>query len=219
MLKSCFWGAILLVLLLGACTTPFRSDVTRFHSAVPPAGKTFIIVAKNPSRADSLELKSYGAVASKFLVAQGYVPAAAGTPDLIVGIDFGVSGPVEKRNPSPAYPLWGSMYYYGGRYWYPHPWYDPYDQIYYNHPYYHWRYASYLHDPYERSYIVYERVFEMAIQENGGDVVFEGRATSIGRSKDLPAIMPYLIEALFTNFPGEDGSTVRVKIDPKDGAD
>jgi len=218
--KTRFWAIIALILFLGACTTPFRSDVTRFHKLTLPEGESFVIVAKNPMRQDSLELKSYGKIVSSYLRREGYIPAAGGEADLIVGIDFGISGPIERRrNTSYPFHFYGSFYFYGGRHWYPHPWYDPYFGPYLYHPAYNWRYSSYLYDPYDRTYLVYERVFEMVIKEKGGEVIFEGRAVSIGRGKELPKIMPYLIEALFVDFPGVDGSTEKVKIEPRDGGD
>jgi len=213
-------AVIVMVFLLGACTTYFRSDVTRFHQLTQPEGESFIIVAKNPERQGSLELKNYSKVVSGYLQQEGYTPASGDQADLIVGIDFGISGPIE-RNRGTDYPFrfYGSFFYYGGRHWYPHPWYDPYFGPYLYHPAYNWRYSTYLYDPYDRTYLVYERVFEMVIKEKDGDVVFEGRAVSIGRGKDLPSVIPYLIEALFVDFPGEDGSTIKVKTEPKDGGD
>ena len=55
----------------------------------------------------------------------------------------------------------------------------------------------------------------MAIQKNDGPFVFEGRVVSIGGSKDLPKVMPLMIDAIFSDFPGENGSTVRVIIKPE----
>jgi len=44
-------------------------------------------------------------------------------------------------------------------------------------------------------------------------VVFEGRVESVGRDKRLPEVMPYLVEALFTDFPGESGVTREIKVE------
>ena len=57
----------------------------------------------------------------------------------------------------------------------------------------------------------------MVIGENTGKVLFEGQASSVGRDRELPKVMPVLIEAMFTNFPGQNGATERVKIKPGKG--
>ncbi|PZN93752.1 MAG: DUF4136 domain-containing protein [Alphaproteobacteria bacterium] len=44
--------------------------------------------------------------------------------------------------------------------------------------------------------------------------VFEGRAETISTSNNLTKLVPNLVTAIFTNFPGNSGETVRVKFDP-----
>lgn len=224
-MKTAFFiPTLVFALLLAACAAPIRSDVTRFNEITRPRGESFIIIAKNPGREGSLELQTYAAEVSRHLVAEGYRPAGEGEPDLIVTVDFGISGPLEEGYESRPAPYFGFTYFghrypYGNPYGYPY--YDPYG------PYYgpdygyaglnsfqRWRY-SYLYDTSDYKRIVYERAFEMAIKKNKGGFVFEGRAVSVGRSRDLPKVMPYLIEALFTDFPGQNGSTVRVTIKPE----
>lgn len=217
-----FFTIFALVLMLGACASPIRSDVTRFNALSVPQGESFIVIAKNPARDGSLELMSYAAEVSRNLQAEGYVPARDNEPDLIVMIDFGVSEPLESTQTRRAPPYFGSTYFghryrYGYNPYYYNPYYSPYYGAYGGYgfgTFYHNRY-SYLYDTGDIYRVVYERVFELAIQENDGPVVFEGRAVSIGRSKDLPKVMPLMIGALFSDFPGENGSTVRVTIKPE----
>ena len=45
-----------------------------------------------------------------------------------------------------------------------------------------------------------------------GERVFEGRAESVSRSNRLQTIVPNLVEALFTDFPGNSGETLRITI-------
>ena len=47
---------------------------------------------------------------------------------------------------------------------------------------------------------------------NGGERVFEGTARATSRSDDLPWLVPNLIQAMFTGFPGNSGQTVKVSI-------
>jgi hypothetical protein len=55
----------------------------------------------------------------------------------------------------------------------------------------------------------------MNIVEADGEMdrVFEGRVESNGTESSLPEVMPYLITAMFNNFPGESGTTKVVTIE------
>ena len=201
------------VLLLAACTTPIKTEVTRFHALPAPQGESFVIVAKQKDLEGSLELQTYAQVVSNYLRSEGFVPAGTAQPDLVVKIDFSISGPVEQtRRSAYNYPFYGSFYYYGGhhhhRFWRAH--YLP-----YRYPRYGYGFGYY---PYEYTYIVYERTFEMAIQRRDGAKLFEGRVTSLGRNKVLPEVIPYLVQAMFTEFPGQSGTTLAVRIKPEKGA-
>lgn len=219
-----FISLAILVFFLGACAAQISSKVTRFNDLTAPQGETFIVIAKNPERDGSLELMSYAARVSERLQNEGYVPAGDGKPDLIVTVDFGVSEPFEANRTRRAPPYFGATYF-GRRYGYNPYYYSPYAYPYYGYygyyggayglgAFYYNRYA-YLYDTGGYTRIVYERVFEVAIQKNDGPIVFEGRAVSIGSSKDLPKVMPLMIDAIFSEFPGQNGSTVKVTIKPE----
>jgi hypothetical protein len=47
--------------------------------------------------------------------------------------------------------------------------------------------------------------------------VFESRALYEGDNGDLPALMPYLVRAVFDGFPGQNGKTRAVRFDSKTG--
>jgi hypothetical protein len=47
-----------------------------------------------------------------------------------------------------------------------------------------------------------------------GQSVFEGTAKARSRSDDLQALVPNLVEAMFTNFPGRSGETVKITVPP-----
>ena len=42
--------------------------------------------------------------------------------------------------------------------------------------------------------------------------VFEGRAETVSHTNDLTRLVPPLIDALFTGFPGNSGETIRVRL-------
>jgi hypothetical protein len=47
-----------------------------------------------------------------------------------------------------------------------------------------------------------------------GQSLFEGLAQARSRSDDLPVLVPNLVEAMFTGFPGNSGETVRITVAP-----
>lgn len=66
-----------------------------------------------------------------------------------------------------------------------------------------------------RSYTVYTSHLGMNIKRAAdGQSVFEGSAKARSRTDELQTLVPNLIEAMFTNFPGKSGETVRITVPP-----
>lgn len=201
------------LLMLSACATPFQSKVSRFQQMPAPAGQSFVIQAADSSRSGSLEFAQYAGLVRQQLMAQGYAPAPSpSAASLVVELDYGVSGGREKIDTRPGtgmYGPWGpwgwSPYY--GRYW-GRGWYDPFWGP--------WGWDQ----PEVYSYTVYSSFLSMKIMRTGGgDRVFEGRAEAQTRSDDLTTLVPNLVKAMFTNFPGRSGETVKVKIPQSEKAE
>lgn len=208
---------------LGACSSTFKSNVSRFHELPKPNGETVSIVPANPEWSVSLEFASYANIVGNYLSQQGYRPAGDGEPDLIVELGYGVDdGKVMIRSYPSAFSYgfgyggygfgyggYGYGFGYGG----------------YGHGF--GGYGGYLFDPYWggyggfggyndiRSYVNYTRRLSMVIRPNNKEAknLFEGTVESRGRSNDLPKLMPLMVQAMFTNFPGENGVTDKVVID------
>lgn len=207
-------GLFAFLFLVAACTTPIKTEVTRFHALGVPEGETFIVVSKTEAMEGSLELMSYAGLVSEHLRAEGFAPAGTAQPDFIVKIGFGLSPPIEQRRRRAYYsPYYGGFYGFGGYPYYP-----------YGYGYHHARFRhgfgygygyGFGYSSYDYSYIVYERRFEMTIERSNGQILYEGRATSIGRNKLLPEVMPFLVQAMFTEFPGQSGTTTSVSIKPE----
>ena len=67
-----------------------------------------------------------------------------------------------------------------------------------------------------RSYTIFTGEIDMKIERAGtGERLFEGRAQSMSRSDDLTYLVPNLVEAIFTGFPGNSGETVRISVAPE----
>lgn len=207
-------AAAVLLLALAACASPFKADVSRFQSQLPaPAGQTFAIVADDPKLAGGLEFAQYASVLRDRMAKVGYVPVEdPATANLIVRFDYGVDGGRERIRSSPmASSYWGPWGGYGGFYgrsrfggW--GGWGGP------------WRYGFY--DPFfdngVESYTIYTSGISLKIDRSAdGQRLFEGKAEAASTSNRLAYVVPNLIEAMFTNFPGNSGETVRITVAPE----
>jgi hypothetical protein len=67
------------------------------------------------------------------------------------------------------------------------------------------------------SYTIYTSGVAMKIDNAGtGERLFEGEAEAVSTSNRLQYLVPNLIEAMFTDFPGNSGETMRISIAPED---
>lgn len=192
------FAALALAVMVAGCASSFNSDVARFHQLPKPAGESFAVQPMDPANQGSLEFAQYAADVSARLAAVGYRPAAPGAQaDLIVKLGYMVD---DGRTAIRSYP----SSFYGGYGWGWAPYYPGY-----------WGYPGYA-EPDIRSYVVYSRKLAMDIDRVGPDGklqrLFEGRVQSEGGDNRLPEVMPYLIAAMFKDFPGHSGVTQTVKI-------
>ena len=186
------------LLLLAGCASTFEAQVTRFHKLERPSGQTIKIVPQDDRKLGSLEFQTYASMIAPELEKLGYkVVGPTASSDLDARIDYAVAdGNTVVRSFPTLEPTWNYGYYY--------PW-GP------------W-YGFHSHDRDVRSYIVYPRRLDLQIVRadlkptDPNWMVYEGHAVSRGLSDRLADVMPLLIQALFTNFPGESGATNEVDI-------
>jgi hypothetical protein len=202
-------AAPLALVVLGGCAQSFDARVNRFSMLPPPTqGQTFAIQPEDPQLEGSLEFRSYAQLVAQQLERFGYRQATdARSANLIVSLDYFVDNGREKVTTTPGFSgfggwgwgyggwgrwgRWGRLGGYGG--FYDPFWADNYADV--------------------RSYTVYDSQLRMAINRTaGGERVWEGTARATSRSDDLPWLVPNLIEALFTGFPGRSGETIKVSI-------
>lgn len=192
--------AVLVALVaLSGCAVIARTDVTAFHT-LPPTGsaETFTIEAPPGKDAASLEFQDYAGQVTARLSAYGWraAPPDVTTPTYRVVIDYGVSPPEYQERLEPFYP--GPYPYYGGyrRFGY-------------------WPYAGPVgYAPVVDRY--FARTLEMKVYwtvrgNERGPLVYEGRAVNRGRSDAITPVVPILVSALFSNFPGASGRTVTIE--------
>lgn len=67
------------------------------------------------------------------------------------------------------------------------------------------------------SYTVFTSGVDLKIDNAAtGERLFEGSAQAVSQSNRLQYLVPNLVEAMFTDFPGNSGETVRISIAPED---
>ena len=225
MKNSAAWGRtvklasvpILLAGLAACATTPFRADVSRFQTQLPaPTGESFFVVADDPTLAGGLEFALYADEVEAQMQRLGYVQApSADAASLLVRFDYGVDNGRERVRTVGA--ARGGFYdpFYS-------PWYGyrPYRSRFYRSRYSNaWGFGFYdpwFSGPEVRSTTVYTSGIDMKIDRAAnGERLFEGKAQAVSTSNRLQYLVPNLVEAMFTDFPGNSGETVRISIAPE----
>jgi hypothetical protein len=180
-----------------------------------PAGQSFVIQAADPEDRGGLEFSRYADLVRRHLIEQGYSEApSAQAATLVVSLAYGVDDGKQQVVTRPAMG-WGGFGGFGYRpYWsrfggygrlrspFYYGWDDPF-----------W-YRGYGEDI--DVYTVYTSYLDMDIKRAGdGGSVFEGTARARSRTDELGVLVPNLVEAMFTGFPGNNGETVKITVAPE----
>lgn len=197
--------ALIVVLALSACApTLVRTDVTRFHrlDSSPAMDNSFTILPRDRQRG-SLEFQRYAEMVAAELRRRGWRPVPASQPaDAVVFLEWGAGEPrtVTWQSPSSVYSGFGwgpRSHWYGAGVGVPLG--DPF-------PYWETRSATYF-----PKWVTVDIVDARAWPQERR-VMFEGRAVTESGRREIAPVMPYLVEALFTGFPGASGATVEVNV-------
>lgn len=211
----------LLLAGLAACATPFKADVSRYSAQLPaPTGETFAVVADDPALAGGLEFAQYADFVETQMERLGYAQASPEDATLLVRFDYGVDKGRERIRTTgfhdPFYSPW---------YGYHRPFYRSrfgYHRGFHRSRFYGSRWGYGFYDPWfggpeVRSYTVYTSGIDMKIDRAAdGERLFEGKAEALSTSNRLQYLVPNLVDAMFTDFPGNSGETVRISIKPED---
>jgi hypothetical protein len=211
---------------LSGCTTGLPAKVTRYSAMPVPQGQTFYVVPA--SGLPSLEFNRYATQIAQQLEAKGYRPAGApSVADMLVKVSYEVDQGTHEYTVDPyarsAYyspfyrgyydPFFGGYFgrpyysrygYYGARSPFYYGWNDP---FWYSSP-----YGSAFRDPI-RDYVVYKSELNVDIVRRADNApLFNGRAMARSQTDELGVLVPNLVEAMFTNFPGRNGETVKITV-------
>jgi hypothetical protein len=199
-----------LLLVLAACTTPFRAQVSRFQVMPAPADQSFVIEPAGNIPPGSLEFRTYAAHVEAELRRAGFMPAPdRSAATLVVRFDYGLGPARERVDTRPGWgaagwgPGWGPGWgrwggWYGGWGGWGGGWGG-------------WGWGGWGNEVY--SYTVFPSFASVSIVRTADGIgLFEGRAEATSRKGDLPYLVPRLVTALFTGFPGNSGETIVVKV-------
>jgi len=206
------------LLALGGCATGLPTQVSRFQAMPAPAGQSFAIQAVREEDRGGLEFSRYAELVRRHMIAQGYSEAASPqSASLIVSLDYGVDDGRQQVVTRPA--LGGySRFGYGGGFGYRPYWsrFGGYGRL--RSPFYYgWNdpfWAGGFGDEID-VYTVFTSFLEMDIRRPDGQAVFEGTARARSRTDELGMLVPNLVEAMFTGFPGNSGETVKITVAPE----
>jgi hypothetical protein len=208
---------------LAGCATGLPTQVTRYQALPAPSGQTFYVVPE--SGTPTLEFGQFASLVARQLEAQGYRPA--GTPqaaNMVVRLSYGVD---QGQRVYTQDPFARSRYYdpfFRGAY-------SPFFGGYYGRPYYsRFGYYGGLRSPFYYgwddpfwyssgfggrvdSYVVYKSGLDMTITRKADNQpLFEGHVKARSQTDQLGVLVPNLIQAMFTGFPGRNGETVKITV-------
>ena len=202
------------LLALSACATGLPTQVSRYQAMPAPAGQSFVIQSADPDDRGGLEFSRYADLVRRHMIEQGYSEAPSQqAATLVVTLDYGVDDGRQQVVTRPAMgygrfgyggfgyrPYYSRFGYYGRRNPFYFGWDDPfwgggYDDL--------------------DVYTVYNSFLDLDIRRAGdGQKVFEGTAKARSRTDDLRTLVPNLVEAMFTGFPGNSGEQVKITVPP-----
>ena len=202
---------------LSACATGLRTEVSRYQAMPAPQGQSFFVVPANPADTGGLEFARYAGHVAQAMQAQGYAQApirqaathgrqrrlrrrrrpAAGRARPVRAAMATIPSGAATALTAAFGGFYGRPYYSRFGYWGPrspfyYGWNDPfwyrldggYDQI--------------------RVYTVYKSFLDLDIRRKADNAsLFEGHAQARSADDNLGVLVPNLIEAMFTGFPGQ----------------
>jgi hypothetical protein len=223
MIRFLKYAAPIALLTVAGCAEPFQARVSRYQQLPAAQGQSFVVVSDNPRQNSSLEFQTYANMVANHLQQVGYVRAGTSSgANLTVSIHYAVDRGREKLRSTVGVGGFGG-YGYGGGFGYSRfGGYGGFGRPYYGYGFGRRAYVGGFYDPFlfddynsVESYTVYNSELEMKIVSSGSQKpVFEGRAQAMSTDDDLTTLVPNLIDAMFTGFPGNSGETVKITVAP-----
>ena len=199
---------------LSACADTLNTTVSRYQAMPAPQGQTFTVVpGGGMARNGGLEFQRYAAVVAQQLAARGYQPAAPGAPaNMVVQLGYGVDHGQVRYIEDPISPGWGADPFWG--------WGGGFGRLRYSRfgfhrsPFYYgWDDPFYYGGGGIDSYVEYHGQVDLHIRAAGtNQPLFDGRVQARSDTNRLDVLVPDLVEALFTGFPGRSGEVIKITV-------
>ncbi len=187
---------ILGLFMLTGCTTSVNSNVTRFHQLPPANGDSIEVVALDPTQQQSIEFGTYAQMIGKKLGDVGYSPPVNNRSRYIAEIGYSlisIEGAVVERSPVSVGVGMGTGSRRGTSLGVG---------------------VSTGFGSSNRDLQYVSRLTMNIVDLTTGNRLYEGHVESVNRGQNLAETMPFLINALFQDFPGESGTSNVVKVTP-----
>lgn len=196
---------------LSACAEQINTTVSRYQAMPAPQGQTFYVVpGGGMANNGGLEFQRYAGIVAQQLQARGYAPASSPqSANMVVQFGYGIDRGQVRYTSDPGFgyggfygPGWGLYrprfgWGFGGGYLW--GWDDPF-----------W-YGGGID-----SYVEYHSQIDLHIRQAGTNApLFDGRAQARSETNRLDVVIPSLVDAMFTGFPGRSGETVKITIPTK----
>jgi hypothetical protein len=206
---------------LSGCAAGLPAKVTRYSAMPIPQGQSFYVVP-GAGVQPGLEFNRFASLVTQQMAARGYRPAAStAAADMLVRVSYNVDHGTQEIDVDPF--AYRDPFYYGyGRGFYGRPYYSRYGYYGARSPFYYgWNdpfwYRGGFNDP-VRAYTVYKSQLNLGIVRRADNApLFDGRAMARSQTDELGTLVPNLVEAMFTNFPGRNGETVRITVPSRRG--
>ena len=204
-------GAILIGVAafgLSACASSLTTTVSRYQAMPAAQGQTFFVVpGEGMAATGGLEFQRYAGLVAQQMQARGYTPAASPqSATMLVQLGYIVDKGQVRYVEDPFY----RSNFYGG-----------YSPFYYPRFGYRSAFAFGWNDPFWYgggidSYVEYHSEVDLHIRAaRTNQPLFDGRAQARSETNRLDMVLPSLVEAMFTNFPGQNGETIKITIPAK----
>jgi Domain of unknown function (DUF4136) len=189
-------------LLLGACAAPvMRNDVTAFHQWPAQVTARSYQLIRLPGQEASLEHATYEGVLRTELAAAGFRETPS--PSFVVAIEYVVENRLQRVY---EYPPWGAPGVFGSIGGFRGGW--------------GWSVGVPIgvpiFPPMPRDFSISNRTVKLVVSQAppaGGARLWEGTAVSSGTAPGLTEVLPYMLRALLSDFPGVNGLTRRVEVE------
>jgi hypothetical protein len=199
---------------LSACAQTINTTVSRYQAMPAPQGQTFYVVPDGGMAVNGgLEFQRYAGLVAQQLAARGYRPAQdAQSANMIVQFGYGIDhGQVRYVSEPYAGPFGAyGVGLYGARWGWHRPRFG-------------WGFGGGLYswgwdDPFWYgggidSYVEYHSQVQLHIRQAGTNApLFDGRVQARSATNRLDVVVPSLVDAMFTGFPGRSGEVVKITI-------